>query len=381
MGNLHRRKGSKWWRYQWVDASGQLRTRTLKGIRDYKLARSIAAKIETENAQEILGYVDPTKKRLVSEMARAIGEQIDAWHEMLLAGNTRQYADEQTAIVRRVFTAAGVECLGQVVSGTIKSTIDRLPRTRGEGTLSSRQKGKALTACKMFCRQMVRDRKLALNPLAELSGWTEQTDPRHQRVAFDAQTATAIIKAARESDRTIEGLSGPQRAMLYELARGTGFRRRTLRELTPAHLHLDANPPFIQVLASNLKNKKAREQMIHPALAELLSKFVEGMAADKPIFPMSRRADTAAMMKFDCAAAGLAYKVDGFFMDFHSWRHTYGTDLGRSTGNIKVVQDLMGHSTPVLTSRYMRPTSRDYQSAIEGLPAGQSGKKTRKKSG
>jgi hypothetical protein len=28
----------------------------------------------------------------------------------------------------------------------------------------------------------------------------------------------------------------------------------------------------------------------------------------------------------------------------------------------------MGHSTPVLTARYMRPTLSDYEGALEGLP-------------
>ena len=48
----------------------------------------------------------------------------------------------------------------------------------------------------------------------------------------------------------------------------------------------------------------------------------------------------------------------------------------------KVVQELMGHSTPVLTARYMRPTLADYTAAVNALPgvqapAGRSGRKRR----
>jgi integrase len=87
------------------------------------------------------------------------------------------------------------------------------------------------------------------------------------------------------------------------------------------------------------------------------------------LFPASARADTAAMMRHDVAAAGLDYEPEpGTFRDFASWRNTYGTELGRATGNIRVVQDMMGHSTPVLTARYMRPTMTDYRAAVDALP-------------
>lgn len=39
-------------------------------------------------------------------------------------------------------------------------------------------------------------------------------------------------------------------------------------------------------------------------------------------------------------------------------------------GNLKVAQDLAGHSTPALTAKYMRPGMRNYRDALKHLPPG-----------
>jgi integrase len=176
-------------------------------------------------------------------------------------------------------------------------------------------------------------------------------------------------RRGREEPDTIQGLTGCRRSVLYRAAAATGFRRRTLLALTPAHLHLAADPPFIRIRPENVKNKKDRDQMIPVPLASILRAYARGMKPADRLFPASARADTAAMMRHDVAAAGLDYEPEpGTFRDFASWRNTYGTELGRVTGSIRVVQDLMGHSTPVLTAKYMRPTMSDYRAAVDALP-------------
>jgi integrase len=216
---------------------------------------------------------------------------------------------------------------------------------------------------------MLRDGKLKADPLAGVKGWDLAVDRRHTRAAQSADEAGRIIDAARNSPDTLQGLTGPQRAVLYETAAGTGFRRRTLLALTPAHLHLSADPPFIRVRPENVKNKKERDQMIPGSLAAILRAYARDVYPVDRLFPATGRADTAAMMRHDVAAAGLEYEPEpGVYRDFHSWRNTYGTELGRATGNIRVVQDMLGHSTPVLTAKYMRPTMLDYRAAVDALP-------------
>jgi integrase len=48
-------------------------------------------------------------------------------------------------------------------------------------------------------------------------------------------------------------MTGPDRAMLYRVAVGTGFRANELRSLTPESFDLDANPPKVTVEAAYSK--------------------------------------------------------------------------------------------------------------------------------
>ena len=52
---------------------------------------------------------------------------------------------------------------------------------------------------------------------------------------------------------------------------------------------------------------------------------------------------------------------------FHMLRHTYGTRLLRQTGNLRIVQEAMRHSSPATTSIYTHPSTEDLVQAAESL--------------
>src|SRR5262249_24574504 len=55
--------------------------------------------------------------------------------------------------------------------------------------------------------------------------------------------------------------------------------------------------------------------------------------------------------------------------DFHALRHSYITALGRGGVDLRIRQELAGHSTPVLTARYSHVRLHDLAGAVEKLPA------------
>src|SRR5437588_865899 len=80
----------------------------------------------------------------------------------------------------------------------------------------------------------------------------------------------------------------------------------------------------------------------------------------------------AAMLRIDLAAAGIPYAVDGpdgpLFADFHALRHSYITLCGRAGIDLRTLQELAGHSTPVLTARYSHRHLDDLAGAVGRLP-------------
>ena len=58
-------------------------------------------------------------------------------------------------------------------------------------------------------------------------------------------------------------------------------------------------------------------------------------------------------------------------LSIHAARHTLATTLLRKTGNLRLVQKALGHSSPVTTANmYADVTFEDMQAGVSGLYAG-----------
>lgn len=66
---------------------------------------------------------------------------------------------------------------------------------------------------------------------------------------------------------------------------------------------------------------------------------------------------------------------------FHDARHTAATRLVRATGNLKMAQQLLGHTELATTSRYAHVTKDDLRAGMEAATASPQAKKTRKAKG
>ena len=165
-------------------------------------------------------------------------------------------------------------------------------------------------------------------------------------------------------------MNGPDRAMAYRMAAGTGFRASELRILTSANFDLDADPPTVTVGAAYSKRRRDDVQPIRPELAELLRSWLADKPAGKPVFPMPEK--TAKMMRVDLKAAGISCcDSAGRVVDFHSLRHTYVSCIVDSGASVKVAQELARHSTPTLTvGRYAHTRFHDLTEALANVPVG-----------
>src|SRR4029450_585212 len=97
--------------------------------------------------------------------------------------------------------------------------------------------------------------------------------------------------------------------------------------------------------------------------------------AGQPVWggPWASARRGAEMLRIDLEAAGIPYVVEGpdgpLYADFHALRHTYLTLGGRAGIDLRTLQELAGHSTPMLTARYSHRRLYDLAGAIEKLPS------------
>lgn len=230
-----------------------------------------------------------------------------------------------------------------------------------------------IRAIRSFMRWLVhKAKRLPSNPLDGLELIDTKADRRHDRRELASDELGRLLTAARSSKKTFWGLSGEDRYHLYACACGTGFRAGGLAGLTPERFHLDDEVPTVTLSVRRDKSRKGKVQPLPADVAELMRGYLAGKPAGKPIWGTGWATHGAEMLRADLADAGIPYVVEGvdgpLFADFHALRHSYLTALGRGGVDLRTAQELAGHSTPVLTARYMHVRLHDLAGSVKKLP-------------
>ncbi len=77
----------------------------------------------------------------------------------------------------------------------------------------------------------------------------------------------------------------------------------------------------------------------------------------------------APVLRADLKAAGIAYRTEEGFADFHALRHSFITAMGRADVPLTTAQRLARHSDPKLTARrYTHLGLMDLAGAVPALP-------------
>ncbi len=302
-------------------------------------------------------------------------------------GNDPKHVRSTRTHLERIVKPAGIERIAERTPSAVMQAVaainadgppaDRPIRSEAAGDqtaakkkadgLSARAVNAHLTAAKSLSPWLKRDGRAADYALETLTKQNEQADRRRVRRALTPAEAGRVVRAAASGPEA-GGLSGPDRAMLYDLALGTGFRAEELATLTPERFALDADPPTVTVQAAYAKNGREAFQPIAVALADRLRPWLARRAPGSPVFDgMTDR--TAEMLRVDLEAAGVPYQTPSGVADFHALRAAYVSNLVASGASVKVCQTLARHSTPSLTiGVYAKASLHDIRGAVENLP-------------
>jgi integrase/recombinase XerC len=215
------------------------------------------------------------------------------------------------------------------------------------GGLSPKSLQRLLSSCRSLFRQLTREGLLSHDPLAGVRG------PKvHRKLpqVLDVDEATALV----EGDGNDDALGVRDRAML-ELFYSSGLRLSELTGLRWLDLDLDAGE--VRVLGKGSKTR------IVPVGRHAISALralgdAEGRAPESPVFrgrqgaPISPRT-VQARMKTLAMRQGFAKHVHP-----HLLRHTFASHMLESSGDLRAVQELLGHADIATTQIY---THLDFQ--------------------
>jgi hypothetical protein len=113
-----------------------------------------------------------------------------------------------------------------------------------------------------------------------------------------------LLKAAGKGEE-FYGLTGEERAILYRLALNIGFRVSELASITPSSFHIEPKSSYVELQASNAKNRQTAEQLIPAEFAALPAKFLKGLPSDELIWPGDWKLYAARMLRTDIVGTGI----------------------------------------------------------------------------
>ena len=344
---------------------------------------------------------DAAKKRLLSEHLADFAVHLTS------KGNTPKHVRLTISRVQAVFTACGFRKLTDVETGKVEKHLAALRTPAEDGTqgMGVNTTNHILTALKNFGGWLLREKRVAINPFVHMRRMNAAVDVRRERRSLSADELTRLISAAQSSPKSQRFLSGPDRAMLYELAAFTGLRAQECASLTSASFDLRANPPTVTVAAGYSKHRRQDVLPLHPGLAVRLQGWLASKHSDDgPTIRIDARREpvrlwpgtwwgrAADMIRFDLAAARGSWlkeagrdieeqlrRVRTDFLhvetrkgvaDFHALRHSFCTMVANSGVHPSVAKELARHSTITLTmDRYSHVGLADMNAALKTVPS------------
>jgi len=278
-----RKRPNSCWYVTYTDHEGVRRTE--KGCPDKAATEAIARKLASDAELRRRGVIDPKADAYRFHQSRPLAEHLADWKAFQLGkGVTQRHADEGYARVVKLVVLAKAERLNDLTLARLQAALALL---RGKG-LALRTIHHHVRLVKNFSRWLWRDGRTREDLLAHLQPpENPESDRRRERRAFTEDELHLLIDAAEHGAVKCR-LSGPDRAMLYRIAAGTGYRSEELQSLTPESFSLEGPCPTITVEAGNSKRRRRDVQPIQTALAAMLAPWVAARPKGEPIFSVSR---------------------------------------------------------------------------------------------
>jgi integrase len=362
MASVFKAAGAEKYSVLYTDEHGKRRKKV--GYPDKKRSDRLAAMLE-DRAREIRdGLRDPKAEAYRDHEGISLADHLAAFERSLTAsGATTKHVASTSQQVCLMLELAKSQRISDMSLSTGLAAVQAL-RDKGLGQLTINH---YIVAVKSFSRWLWRDKRAREYHLVHLKTSDADSDRRHVRRLLSPEEAGRIIQAA-EIGPDAGGLSGPDRAILYSLALGTGFRAKELKTLTPERFNLDSHAPTVTGRSCYTKNGKEAIQPLAQSLAAQLRPWLAGKPPGKPMFGAMVQ-KTAKMLRVDLKNAGIPYETDSGKADFHSLRGDFISYLVASGASVKTCQTLARHSDPSLTiGIYAKASLHDINGAVESLP-------------
>lgn len=183
---------------------------------------------------------------------------------------------------------------------------------------------------------------------------------------LEGETAREFVLSRDDEKRYLDALPAEMRRLCTLLIE-TGLRVGEALTLDWQQVNLKENPGFLSVRAVHAKSGKTRSIPLTPRARAVLE---AGTAPRKGL--VFRNAEGGRLYHTWLNQQHAAVRTAlGFPAEFvlHSLRHTFGTRLGETGAESFTIMGLMGHSTVIVSQKYVHPTTQSMRAAMERMSA------------
>jgi integrase len=171
---------------------------------------------------------------------------------------------------------------------------------------------------------------------------------------------------SEEEEDRLRAVMRPQDWRLVVLAMHTGMRQEEQFRLLRVHVHLSRGVAMVPRSKSNKARPVALNSVAREVLAEALSEHDLPWVFPGPLRrgPLDAHNWTSRIWRPALAAAG----IEDF--RWHDLRHTFASRLASQDVPTRVIQELLGHSSPAMTAKYAHLAPSHLRAAVSILEEG-----------
>ena len=311
-----------------------------------KVAESVLAKLRIEIAEG--KYLD--KKKIKNPLFSVVVTEYKGWAQ----SRKRSYNTDESRL-KVLMSEFGDNKLADLSPKVIEKFLTKLME----------REGRAPATCNRY-------RSLLSRVFNKAIDWEmfEERNPITKVSKFPESSGRERVLVGDEKERLLEAAEEPLKSLIIA-ALYSGCRQGELLQLQWAQVDLDSN--VIKILGANTKTGKGRAIPIHPFLRGVLlglpSRF-QGESVfinPKTLKPLRQPKGGSIYLRRAWRQALERAGIDD--LRFHDLRHDFCTNAMRSGIHPKIVQELMGHSSSIMTDRYTNFSFEETQVAIAKLPS------------
>jgi integrase len=310
------------------------------GCNDMTVVQDRASVISAMVQRERAGLPETEANQWQQVDLKTLDQYLGEWAEFLQSERERKHAKQFEAYARVVLQERlGVSKVSLIRRRDVKPVVYRIA-----SEVSGYNAKRHLDAVKAFLSWGVKNDFWPVNVLKGMPSPPVEDGGRPRRTLQPDEFASLIVATLKGPVRA--GLIGKQRALIYRTAFSTSRRVSELRRRVVADLTTGEDAALLFVKQVNTKTRKTVAVPIHLRLADEL----RSQAVNDPMSPLLYiPANQHRWFKADLQAAGIQYITSEGRADFHGIRHTAATLHLAATGDLKAVQDLLGHTRATTT--------------------------------